>query len=309
MTDLFARRLVPAIVEVEGVHGEMFTISGPGQGAQGVELASDVNDLYDVPVETIRLQHAYQRGSSYGGHRVGHRIPVFSVYISGRSSREWEDLDSEWRWAWDYGRQSKLWIETEQSRRYLNLSLFEHPKVDLEYDPHGELTVKATMTTVAGDPYWYDERPETRQWINPTNTTGGGWSTGHVEVSNPTTEDIWLYWMLQAYPGARWRLPDFSFGSDKEDAAVAHAARTVVMPEMIAGEHFRVDTNEDTTQLETDLDTQAYLRMNGVRFLYPIPAGTPPFNLPVAVTGAPAGVGAQVRMERPWNRPWGMHRI
>ena len=297
-----------ALVEVESWDGTMFTISGPGQGDRGVILETDLEDLYDVPVETIRMQHAYEKGSRFGGKRIKHRIPVFQVGIEGESALDWEDLDSEWRWAWDYEKQNKLWIETPRSRRYLNLSLYEHPKVDLARDPHAEAFSIVTMTAIAGDPYWYDARPDTREWVNPTNTTGGGWSTGSVEVSNPTTEDIWLYWTLQAYPGARWRLPDYSFGNNKEEAALAHAARTVLLPEMIAGEHFRVDTNEDTTQLETDLDTQAYLRMNGVRFLYPVPAGTGPTNLPVSVTGAPPGVGAQVRMPRPWNRPWGMHR-
>ena len=78
------------------------------------------------------------------------------------------------------------------------------------------------------------------------------------------------------------------------------------MPPLIAGEHLRVDTDEDTTQVESNIDTQPYLRMGGVRFLYPIPPYTPPTELPVAVTGAPAGVGVQVRCPRVWGRPWGL---
>lgn len=294
-----------ALVEVETFRGEWFTISGPGQGDRGVELASEIDDLYDVPVETIRNSHAFQKGSSYGGKRIKHRIPVFGVWISGVSGGDWEELDSEWAKGWDYDEESKLWIETESSRRSLSLSLYQQPKVDLEYDPHGELCAKVVMTTVAGDPYWY-EADATATWVNPIDTTGGAVSHGVLPIENPTDQEIWLKYTVQAYPGAVYTLPDFSFGSDRKEMAVEHAARTITMPPLLAGEHLLVDTDDSTTQVESNIDTQIYLRMDCLRFLYPIPPYTPRTELPVSVTGAPAGVGVQVRMPRPWSRPWGL---
>ncbi|MBX4168037.1 phage tail protein [Rhodococcus sp. DMU2021] len=301
-----ARKRTEATVEVETFRGDWFTISGPGQGDRGVELASEVQDFYDAPVSTIRNKHAFQKGSSYGGKRIEDRFPIFSVYVSGVTGDEWEELDSEWRKAWDYDQESKLWVETDSSRRWLSVSLFEEPKVDMEYDPHGELRVKATMATVAGDPFWYEE-DEPKKWINPIDTTDGSISTGTLRVSNPTDQEIWLKYTVQAYPGAVYTLPDFSFGSDRKEMAVQHAARTIDLPPLLPGEHLRVDTDDSTTQVESSLDTQVYLRMQGLRFHYPIPPYTPPTDLPVAVTGAPAGVGVQVRMPRPWSRPWGLH--
>jgi len=301
-----ARKRTEATVEVETFRGDWFTISGPGQGDRGVELASEVQDFYDAPVTTIRNKHAFQKGSSYGGKRIEDRFPIFSVYVSGATGDEWEELDSEWRKAWDYDHESKLWVETDNSRRWLSVSLFEEPKVDMEYDPHGELRVKATMATVAGDPFWYEE-DATDEWINPTDTTNGSTSNGMLRVSNPTDQEIWLKYVVQAYPGAEYTLPDFSFGSDRREMAGPHANRTITLPPLIAGEHLRVDTDETTTQVESNIDTQVYLRMDGIRFMYPIPPYTPPTDLPVSVTGAPAGVGVQVRMPRPWSRPWGLH--
>ncbi|MGV9744586.1 phage tail protein [Rhodococcus zopfii] len=301
-----ARKRTEALVEVETFRGDTFTISGPGQGDRGVELASKIEDFYDTPVSTIRNKHAFQKGSSYGGKRIEDRFPVFSVWIAGQSGEEWEELDSEWAKGWDYDYESKLWIETDSSRRWLSLSLFENPEVDMEYDPHGELCAKATMRTVAGDPFWYEE-DATAQWINPIDTTGGAVSNGTLRVSNPTNQEIWLKYVVQAYPGAKYTLPDFSFGSDRKEMAVPHAARTLTLPPLLAGEHLRVDTDDTTTQVESNIDTQVYLRMAGLRFLYPIPPYTLPTDLPVSVTGAPAGVGIKVRMPRPWSRPWGLH--
>ncbi|CCW14599.1 hypothetical protein [Rhodococcus aetherivorans] len=299
------RKRTEALVQVETFRGEWFTISGPGQGDRGVELSTKVEDLYDVPVETIRNSHAFQKGSSYGGKRIKHRIPVFGVDIVGENGSEWELLDSEWAKGWDYDNESKLWIETESSRRCLSLSLFEQPKVDLEFDPHGELYAQVTMTCVAGDPYWY-EPDDTAVWVSTTDTTGGGTASGDVTVHNPTNQEIWLKWVLQAYPGAIYSLPDFSFGDDREERAVIDANRIIQMPALIAGEHLLVDSDPDTTQVESNIDTAVYLRMGGVRFAYPIPPYTPPTSLPVSVTKAPAGVGVQVRMPRPWSRPWGL---
>lgn len=299
------RKRTEALVQVETFRGEWFTISGPGQGDRGVELSTKVEDLYDVPVETIRNSHAFQKGSSYGGKRIKHRIPVFGVDIVGETGSEWELLDSEWAKGWDYDHESKLWVETESSRRYLSLSLFEQPKIDLEFDPHGELYAQVMMTCVAGDPYWY-EPDETAQWVSTTDTTGGGTASGDVTVHNPTNQEIWLKWVLQAYPGAIYSLPDFSFGDDREERAVIDANRVIQMPALIAGEHLLVDSDPDTTQVESNIDTAVYLRMGGVRFAYPIPPYTPPTSLPVSVTKAPAGVGVQVRMPRPWSRPWGL---
>lgn len=302
-----ARKRTEALVQVEPFRGgEWFTISGPGQGDLGVELATEVQDLYDVPVETIRNAHAFQKGSSYGGKRIKHRIPIFGVHVLGESGSEWETLDSEWRKAWDYDNDSKLWIETDDSRRYLSLRLFEQPKVDLEFDPHGECTAQVTMTCVAGDPYWY-EPDETVTWRSTTDTTDGSTFTDSVLVSNPTSEEIWLKYVVQAHPGAIYTLPDFSFGDDREERAEIDADRVFELPALIAGEHLVVDTDPTTTQVESNIDTAPYLRTNGKQFVYPIPAYTPPTPLPISVTGAPAGVGVQVRMPRPWSRPWGLH--
>lgn len=132
------------------------------------------------------------------------------------------------------------------------------------------------------------------------------WVDGSVWISNPTDQPIWLEWVLQAWPGVMYRLSDYSFGNDRFQRAIADAARRIVMPALLAGEHLKVNTDEEQDQVVSDIDTQAWLRMRGVSFLYPIPPRTKRMQLPVSVTNAPAGVGVQVRCHRPWSRPAGL---
>lgn len=294
-----------ALVELEGVNGESFTLSGLGMGDRGVWLGTDVTGIYDAPVKTLHSSHAFQTGSTYRGKRNLQRDLVFGVWTTDDNTTSWEDGDSQWRKAWDYSRDAKLWITVDSSRRYLKLRLAEQPQVTMERDPRLLGRAQVVMTCVANDPWWYEEEV-TDSWVATTDTTGGSTETGTVTVANPSDVPIWLQWIVQA-PG-KPTLPDFSFGSNRYERAVIDADRQVVMPELIPGEHIYVDTDEEATngQVNSSLDTEVYLRMNGVTFCYPIPPYTDPIDLPVAMSRAPAGSGIQVRQPRPWSRPWGL---
>jgi hypothetical protein len=300
------------LIELEGApdadgNTEWFTLLGPGKGDRGVHLGEDVEGLVDESADSIWNSHAYQLGSDFGGIRINHRDVLFDAHIKATADGTWEENDSAWRKAWSLKKDSKLWVETENSRRHLALRLFETRSESLKRDPHSQDFGTIPMHCRAGYPRWL-EPDVTKEWISNTDTLSGAWSTGTVPVSNPTDTDIWLKWTLQAYPGAIYRLPDFSFGNDKEERAVEDATRQIVMPALLAGENLKVNTDEEERQVDSSIDTQVWLRMKGVTFTYPIPAYTKKVvNLPVAVKNAPAGVGVQVRMPRTWTRPWGLH--
>lgn len=143
----------------------------------------------------------------------------------------------------------------------------------------------------------------------PTSNTSVKSEVGHVTVMNPTNCEQWIKWVAQAgNAGIIWTLPDYSWNDDRFDRANDDASRMIIMPALISGEHIVVDTDEMTMagQVVSTIDTAVYLRMNGVQYLYPIPAYTPPTVVPVAVTGAQIGNGVQVRCPLSWTRPWGL---
>ena len=147
------------IVELEGVNGERFTLAGPDAGDRGVYLGTGVTGLYDPPVKAVYEEPGNYPGSRYLNHRVLRRDVIFGVEIlNDKGSDSWLSRDSEWRKAWAFDRDCKLYITTEDSgTRYLKLRLFESPDVSLLSDPNGNSVNRVGMVCVAGDPFWYED--------------------------------------------------------------------------------------------------------------------------------------------------------
>ncbi|MDG3012453.1 phage tail protein [Rhodococcus sp. D2-41] len=306
----------------------MFTLSGLGMGNRGVELATDPDGLYDAPVKTILLAAAFQTGASYGGKRILHRDIVFGVNVFGSKQVSWEFADSEWRKAWSYDHDCKLWITTEESRRFLRVRLSEQPRFKPARDPRLNEYGQVTMTVRAYNPWWWED-DVTATWTSKTDTqpVDASSETGHkveidtIPVSNPTDNPIWLVWQPQSVPGAKTLLPDFSWGSDEFERADEDAERQIWMPApSIAGQRILVDTDPEAIDGQVVTFLQAadgrlgkpnsgeplWAQMGGIAFVYPLPPYTPEVQVPVGVSNAPAGWSVQVRCRRPWSRPWGL---
>ena len=299
------------LIEVEGHNGEWFTLSGRRRADRQVDMATEPTGLFDTPVKTIYNSHAFQVGSTYMGKRFLPRDVVFGVNVYGESRNgkmSWERADSEWRKAWSYDKVTKLWTEDDSgSRRFLNLRLGEEPRFEPTKSPRLRDYGLIIMTTVASDPFWYEE-DYTDEFVTTTDTTGGGYEYGSVTVENPCDIIVWPQWVLQGYQGVEWSLADYSFGNDMFERADVDADRMISTPPLMNGEHVYVNTDPQALggQVNSSLDTQIWARMNGVQFLYPIPEYQPKIELPIRVTGAPVGLKCQLRMKRPWSRPWGL---
>jgi hypothetical protein len=303
------------IVELEGVNGDWFTLSGEGFGEQGCFLGTDVSGIYDTPVRTIYHEHAFQEGASYGGKRILRRDLVFGVWVTDDNGESWQENDSRLRKALSYDDEFKLWItDTDSgSRRHLKLRLSEQPGVDMENDPRLLGRQKVVLTCTAGDPWWY-EADYTATWVASEDTTDGHFQAGTITVKNPTDIEVYPEWLLQA-PGIP-RLPDFSWGDKRHngygtngyfDAATVFATRQIVMAELLPDFPVRVETRPDARDGGFQSGDQSYRqRMQMVRFLYPIPAHTAAVQLPVGMSKALPGTGIQLRIPQPWSRPWGL---
>ncbi|MFC4374922.1 phage tail protein [Nocardia halotolerans] len=287
-----------ALIEVEGVDGSWWTLSGAGQGTEGVELGTTPVGLYDAPVTTIWNSSAFQIGASYGGANWLKRDVVFGVNIFETDSATWEAVDSAWRKAWAYDRDTKLTVTTEYGSRSLHLRLAQQPDFKSAKDPHLKRWGQVTMTCTAGLPWWVEE-DVTASAVSTTDTTGAGASeTMWLPVSNPTDQPLWLKWVVTA-PGT-WTLPDFSWADDENED------RVITLPVLAAGQDATVDTDPMEEMIVAADRSSLWARMNGVLFLHPVPAWTPETLVPVTVRGATPGAAVQVRCPRNWSRPWGL---
>jgi len=301
------------IIQVESWDGQFWTLIGRGKGDRGVWLAEDVSGFWYAPTSTLWNSTAFQDGADYGGSRVDKRTLTFDVHILKTPGSTWEKNWSDFIRAFRTDRESKIWYETESSRRYLCVRLSKNSDMRPTIDPGRSQYAKVTMEVVAGDPWWY-EPVDTSSYETTTDTTGGGTENGTVNLYNETPIIMYPQWMFQGTAGIVWTIPDYSFGQeakhDRPDGA--DATRRIVMAPTIEGEHVLVDVDPDAKngQFNSSLDTMYYMRMNGVRFMYGVTeyTGTKqhPIVLPVSVTGAPIGAGIQLRMRRAWPTPMGL---
>lgn len=331
------------VVELEGVNGEWFTLAGPNAGDRGVYLDTGVEGLYDPPVKVVYEDPGNYPGSRYLNDRILRRDIVFGVIIlhDGTGESSWLSRDSEWRKAWSFKKDCKLYITTPESgTRYLKLRLLESPEVSLEYDPKTNPLNTVAMVCVAGDPFWYedhvvhsaktktDTRFDPNLWTPPWPWEELPQETLFIRVDertgglNPTDQYIWPKWTV---PGSQEPVPDFPWPFPPgvpipwetapftqwvipdysfEDDELAN--RRLKLPGLIYGENCIIDTDPRVEQISSESGSQVWARMNGVRFRHPIPPWTREREFEITVSGCAPGQIVTLRLPRPWSRPWGL---
>lgn len=295
-----------AKIEIFGVHGEVFCISGPGRGEQGVLLAPKLKGMIDAPVKSLWLPGAF--GQVFVDFRWERRDIVFTVTIfaDDGDSELWRTIDSNWRFAFDYVKESTIRFTTSDGYRDLKVRLLEEPKAYESAgwegkDPALYATSTVVMTVAAELPFFVGPS-DIIPWEADTQT-GKKSFTMNVDCDVP----VWPKWTLTDQ--ATWRLPDFSWGNEEFGRGVADSGRTVPLPFLPKGAGCVADSDP---RVQTLL---AANRMNlqglwaGKDLLYPIAGGTYK-KIPVKVTGATEGFAMKLEVPkwytRPWSRPVGL---
>jgi hypothetical protein len=207
------------VVELLDVNGEWWNLT---DGDRGVWLGTDPKGLYDPPVKVVYEEPGNHPGARYMSHRVLRRDIVFGVEIlndaeGGETS--WLSRDSEWRKAWAFDRDCKLYVTTQDSgTRYLSLRLGESPEIEMYHDPKLGRVNRAGMVCISGDPFWYEDdvvysavtrtdttfTPSILPWPWPQEDLPK--ETLYIEVDpkdgrgglNPTDQPVFLKWGLAA---------------------------------------------------------------------------------------------------------------
>lgn len=274
----------PISIRVRGLDGTEWILSGPGRGNRGVVLAPEAAGLIDPPVSTIWKSSAMQVGADYQGVRYAARdlqlkVWVWDGYREGKFW-DWQTTDAQWRRAWAYDADSELVVESDSGVRVLRCRLSQTPEIALgqEGGQAGGYT-EMGMFLRAGNPMWVEEDRSDVWRFDGTNYTGS------VTVTNPTDTQAWLKYV--SVGPASLILPDHSFETREGWPGYEHRARRIVMPHQNAHQNLLIDTDPMTEQVVSSDGSQFWARMNGQAFVYPVPAWTPPTEIPVAVNPLP----------------------
>jgi hypothetical protein len=295
-----------AKIEVFGVNGEYFCISGEGSGIEGVQLQPKLKGAIDAPVKSLWLPGAY--GQTFVDFRWERREVIFTVTIAADDgdSETWHSIDSKWRFAWDYVKPCTVRFTTSDGYRDLKLQMIEEPKsyesMDWEgKDPHLHAVSTVVMTTAAELPFfigpsdfyeWEDDRSFSRTLFKL-----------NVDCDVP----VWPKWTLSDQ--ARWRLPDFSWGNEEYGRGLMDSGRTVELPFLPKGAGCVADSDPRVQTLLAANRINLQGLWKGQDLLYPIAGGTYS-EIPVAVKDVVDGFACRLEVPkwytRPWSRPVGL---
>lgn len=314
----FVNSGTPATIEIIGVDGSSWTVSGESQGHEGVELDSGPQGLQEAPRTGNWQQSAFQEGATFMGVSVEPIDLVLGFQIWG-DEENWQDVSGRFRKAFDYERLATIRVSTESGTRELGVQLFETPQRDQDFDPRTQQYSLEVYTLRAPWPYWEGEvesdtsvvnlrsRPDSgsKAWNNlpaalqamlTADTATPTYSSGTVEVSNPTDVPLWPQWACTA-PG-RWGIPDYSWNDDEQ------ATRTITTPTLYSGQGLTIDTYPRNEPYVAEDGSNMPGRFGGVLFLNPIPPFTPRQKIPVFYIGADDTAATTIRMRQYWNSPW-----
>jgi hypothetical protein len=287
-------------IEVYGCDGSYWYISGPDIPQEaGVTLSPSLTGAIDAPVRTLWLPGAF--GEESQGMRWKRRDVVFTVQTFAQDPETWMTVDSEWRAAFDYVKETTIVYTTSAGTRWIKVRLLEEPKSYEGDTDKGKspflVCDSAIVMTVASELPFYLGETEVYEW-----ELGAGTSADFaIAISNDGDVPVFPRWTLTA-PGI-WTLPDFSWGSEEYSRALQDAGRTVELPGLLLNEGVVVDADPRRQTILAANMSPVQSRWKGQDLLYPIAAGARG-SVPVSVRNATDGAALRLEIPKWYTRPW-----
>lgn len=274
-------------------------------GTEGVEIQPKSSSLLtDADATTFWIDSIY--GQSYQGNQWKQRRPVFGCNIHHPDPDQWAQIDSDFRD--DLGMFDDTFTITCEafgSVRNLSMRLFSAPQIYSQGSWEGKLPSLFDTSTIGVPaacerPFWVGESLV----YSVTFPSGNG--TLPIWVANLGNVPIWLQWKLPS-PGT-YTVADYSWGQELKYgyAPGQHTTRTVTLNPITTGEDLDIQTDPYWKQMVAANADPVQNRNGGAQFIYPIPAKTPPTQIPLQLVGGTPGATAYVVCPAWFSRAWGV---
>lgn len=263
-------------IDIWAKSGQIYRISGPGQGKQGISMApNSVGLLQDAPVKTI--WHKTMFGQAMSGMEWERRDIVATLnvgeemgYDPDRDPDDWYDLYSEIRSAFSYTEDTKIVYGSADGDRILYARMTETPKPFSAQRFEGKdprlWSYGSVVLTMGCEFPFYLGPSEKYEW----NFDGpSGWA--RIPFYNPGDVPIWP--IFEVAEGAQYSLPDYSWGNEEYGRGLTDLDKIITTPLLRMGETCEIQTRPDLETYQSENDAPVGLRANGRDFEYPIPAG------------------------------------
>lgn len=304
-------------IDIVGKQGQLYRISGPGQGLQGVELAPRSTGLLDdAPVKPIwyktmfgqsMIDWEWERRDIVATLNIGTELGVDPE----RDPDAWHDLFDDIKQQFSFTEDTPIKYGSADGDRMLYVRQLERPKIFTAYQFEGKdpklWSFGSIILTLACEFPFFVGPSEFWEW----EFDGPGHHWVQMPFYNPGDVPIWPVYNVTW--GSQYRFPDFSWGNEKFGSGVADLGKTVLTPMLAPGENCEIQTRPDLETYQAENDAPVTLRTKGIDFEYPIPpgAGDPnPENGAVFSADCTTDGGA-VRMElqRWYSSPYARPRL
>lgn len=282
--------------------GPEVIVAGPRAGESGIVLGEgQVQGIYHAPQDVEWKRARRQRGGSFAAIDTPYRDMQLGFHVADGRGWSWEEADSLLRscftyhldpW-WPGDTLARLAVAAGDEYRTLSVQMYEEPEFAPDVDPdelgYGNVFYKLR----AAQPFWESETDVT--WFE----TSGGSGSGSIMVSNPTDVEMYQRWVLT--PGT-WTIPDVSWtgAPRKRVPGGKYGSRSIPLKPVTSvhgGLVADLDPMRVMMQSRTGVNVMGEVG-GGYFFMHTIPPHTPPTELPISVTGAPAG-GARAELHQP----------
>lgn len=304
-------------IDIYGKHGQIYRISGPGQGQQGFELAPGSTGLLDdAPVKTT--WHKTMFGMAMSGMEWERRDIVWTINVGVnlgvdplRDPDEWHALYDEWRQAFSFTEDTMIKYGSADGDRILYARMLERPKPFSTHSFEGgdpkRWSMSSVVMTMACEFPFFIGPSERYSW----EFEGSGLFWTKLPFYNPSDVPIWP--VYEATWGARWHIPDFSWGNEEFGRGKQDADKIVRTPLLVMGENIEIQTRPDLETYQAENDAPVGLRAEGRDFEYPILPGEgepdPDFGAVFMATEVVDGGALRMELPRWYSSPYARPRL
>jgi hypothetical protein len=264
-------------IDIEDKFGEKVRLSGPGMYEQGYFMSPNSQGLLDdAPVKTI--WHKTMFGMSYSGMEWERREAVFTVNIGygndalvdpDRDPDEWHMLYDDWRRKFAFDQDTKVIYGAPDGERVLFARMIERPKPFSTHSFEGKdpklWSFGSVVMTLASEFPFYVGPSEKYTW----EFEGAG--TVWTRLPHYNSSDVPIWPTYEGTEGARYHIPDYSWGNEYYGRGLADTDKIVPTPLLRTGETCDIHTRPDEETYQSANDAPIGLRSNGKDFEYPIP--------------------------------------
>lgn len=274
-------RANPRRVELDGVDGSLWHLHGAGMGVEGVFLAS-FKGMYHPQRSPMSQTPAFYPGSIPGDPKTDPQKIDLKLTTHAPDPIAWEDVEHRWWSAVNDEADATLRVFNRAGTKYRTMPVRVETYPDDSMDSEPDQVWDWALPMVGHSPGW---RGQTIR----SEFTG---TSGTITLGNPGDLPVWAEFSLSNTGVEKWTVPDGIDGA-------------TVKLEQFPADLGPIVVNSDpfTLQLDSQTESQIAATLLGLRWRYPIPANTPPTEVPISVEGGPGEAVAYVTPVH--RRPWG----